>query len=274
MNKYKEFSSSKIPDKFIEGIANALRNYSTALIRLSVGEDEKAIQELMGSGTFVTIGDMAGILTAHHVANQFLTSDGLGLTLIENEQNATIPWKHIRHIEVATPVNDEHGPDLSFLVLPKPNLEGIMANKSFYPLSPIQKDNQAKRDPWFVYGTIGERTTKESPNKGFVEVKGYYGFGGMTFAENIFSKGEFDYVEVKADYGERDTPRSFGGMSGGGLWRAPLLINDDEKIVAKGHFLSGVIFYQTSLKDGARFLRCHGPESLNVVYDAVIAQTK
>lgn len=277
MSKYKEFPSSEIPDKLIEGIANALRNFSTAMIKLSVGQDGMAFQELMGAGTFVTIGGVPGILTAHHVANQFLASDGLGLTLIENEQNATIPWQHIKHIEVATPVNDEHGPDLSFLVLPNPSLEGIKAYKSFYPLSAIQKGNQVyrdKRDPWFVYGTIGERTTMEAPNKGFVEVRGYRGFGGMTFAENIYSKGKFDYVEVKADYGERDTPRSFRGMSGGGLWRVPLLINDDETIMAKDHILSGVIFYQTQLENGARFLRCHGPESLNVVYDAVVTQMK
>ena len=61
-------------------------------------------------------------------------------------------------------------------------------------------------------------------------------------------------------------------MSGGGLWRVPLLINDDETIMAKSHFLSGVIFYQTSFKDGARFLRCHGPESLNIVIDTVTTQ--
>ena len=66
-------------------------------------------------------------------------------------------------------------------MLPKPNLEGIKAYKSFYPLSAIQKENQVnrdKQDPWFVNGTIGEWTTKEASNKGFIEVKAKT-FGGL-----------------------------------------------------------------------------------------------
>ena len=52
MSKFKEFSSSEIPNKVIEGIANALENYSTAMIKLSIGLDGMPIQELMGSGTY------------------------------------------------------------------------------------------------------------------------------------------------------------------------------------------------------------------------------
>jgi hypothetical protein len=276
--KYKEFLSSELPDYLIENISNALRNYSTALIRLFTKDGKRAEQELMGSGTFVTIGNVSGILTAHHVAQKFSPDNQLGLALIEREHYVSIPWQYIRNIEVAIPINDEYGPDLSFLALPGRYLENIKTYKSFYPLNPPQDSTQinpGKQDLWFIYGTIGEWTTEELSSTGFMDVKGYQGFGGMTFLENVYQKGTYDYMEIKASFGSENTPRSFGGMSGGGLWRTPILINDAGIFSAKDYFLVGMIFYQTELKDGARYLRCHGPNSLyQVVCKEVENQTK
>jgi len=283
MPRYNEFPSSQIPESLIAEIAKKLHSYSTALIKLAPNSNNEAGMELKGSGSLVAIENVHGILTAHHVANEFTHTDQLGLTFMEAEHRYQIPWQHIRHVEIASPENGvygPYGPDLSFLVIPDAYIGTIKTYRSFYLLKRrddrtiIENDQEAKRDPWFVCGTIGERSTDEKPGRGFSKVKGLYGLAGMSFAEKIYEKGGFDYVEVKAERRPDDTPQSYGGISGGGLWRVPLIINGKGVVSVKQYELAGVAFYQTELDNGFRFLRCHGPNSLQITHRVVMQIVK
>lgn len=62
-----------------------------------------------------------------------------------------------------------------------------------------------------------------------------------------------------------DTPKSFGGVSGGGLWRIMVYISPTTGKIDWSQRLKGMAFYEFPLKDGARVFRCHGPSSLSAV---------
>ena len=258
--------ASDIPDSLIKEMSHIIEKYSTVLIRLSINNEGKGNATLIGSGTLVSIGEINGILTAHHIARELSLHDALGLTLIEDVQNIIIPYQHLRIIDIAIPQKDSIGPDLSYIIIPDPYLNNIKAYKSFYPIL-VDKERilkypqENRQDLWFVCGTIGERTKEEIPQKGFEQVFGYSGFCGMTFVENSYEIGSFDYIEVKAEFGEEVTPKSFGGFSGGGLWRVSLRMDAQCNLLAKEYILSGVIFYEFIL-DEEKYLRSHGPNSV------------
>ncbi len=258
--------ASDIPDSLIKEISHILEKFSTVLIRLSINNEGKDNATLIGSGTFVSIGEIFGIVTAHHVARELSLHDSLGLTLIEDVQNIVIPYQHLRIIDIAIPNKDSIGPDLSYLIIPDPYLNNIKSYKSFYPIL-VDKERILKylqengQDLWFVHGTIGERTQEEIPQKGFEKVFGYSGFCGMTFVENSYEIDTFDYIEVMAEFGEEVNPKSFGGFSGGGLWRVSLRMDAQGNLMAKEYILSGVIFYEFMLNE-EKYLRSHGPNSI------------
>jgi Family of unknown function (DUF6869) len=62
-----------------------------------------------------------------------------------------------------------------------------------------------------------------------------------------------------------DAPKSFGGVSGGGLWRILAYISPDTGKIDWLQRLKGVAFYEFPPKNGGRVLRCHGPSSLTAV---------
>jgi len=62
-----------------------------------------------------------------------------------------------------------------------------------------------------------------------------------------------------------DAPKSFGGVSGGGLWRILAYISPTTGKIDWLQRLKGVAFYEFPPKDGGRVLRCHGPSSLSAV---------
>lgn len=267
--KYSQVDSSAIPNDLVENIGHVIGSFSTVLIKLSIHENGVPYQHPFGTGTFVTVGSASGILTAIHVCDKFSNADALGLTLIKSEHNVTVPWQHITRIDVEPWLNEEYGPDMSLLVLPEIYLSRIRPHKSFYLLG--KKDNMsgrqdAKQDPWFVHGLIGERTTNEVSTKGFAKVKGLHTLSTMSYRESILTRGKYDYIEVLVDSGVLESPMRYRGTSGGGLWRVPLLMDPNSGLISvKNYILAGVAFYETEQESGKRKIRCHGPKSLDQI---------
>jgi len=271
-----EIPASELPESLIEQIAWVLHQFSSCLIKLYSDKWDEAEMMLIGSGTFVALGDIHGILTAQHVTNELSPQNALGFTLQEQEHNFHIPVQNLTIIDIAVPKEDRIGPDLSFINIPGIYLGTIKSQRMFYDLS-VERDNYLevnfdKRDPYFVCGGIDERTTQEKPNKGFDKVIGIHGFCGESFVENSFEIGDYDYLEINIDYNlEYDIPRSFSGMSGGGIWLVPLLMKDNGTIMAKENKYCGVIFYQTERRENTRYLRGHGPKSIyNVACEKIL----
>ena len=122
---------------------------------------------------------------------------------------------------------------------------------------------------WITNGFIDEET-KERHASG-VFSKRFFNLSAAGGAERQPNVGDFDYYysEVSAE-GRAHAPRSFGGMSGGGLWQIPLARSASGSLTSRTPLLSGVVFYQVPTTDIECGVRCHGRRSIyETAYQAI-----
>jgi hypothetical protein len=70
-------------------------------------------------------------------------------------------------------------------------------------------------------------------------------------------RNSFDYVMIPTQVSAgTDTPETFGGYSGGGLWHTPLTDGTDD--IGSSSTLCGVAFWQSAARHRTdRLVRCH-----------------
>jgi hypothetical protein len=268
-----EIPLSQVPNHLIASIAETLHRYSIALIKVTTDPigPKKALH--IGSATLVSVGPTHGLLTASHVANKLDGPCALGLTLVPTANSFEIDKNYLQIIPIGKPVSTEHeygpyGPDLSFIALLAHDVGTIKAYRSFYPLSPDKEEILLNPPPldkgiWCACGSPGERTMESGPEKGFDTV---YSLQDLCLAGGVKQEqvnSEFDYLLIDIEHVEgQNLPRSFGGMSGGGLWQVLIERTPQGEYHPRRYILSGVIFYEWLPKAGPKFLRCHGRQSI------------
>jgi len=252
-------------------IAERLRPYSTVLLKLFVDQERRRRLELVGSGTYVSIGNTYGILTAHHSAATLTGQYALGLSVgrEHEEHNFTVRPDSITITPIAVPITDEFGPDLAFITLADwDKISRIKASKSFLPL--LRDREKMLNDPppienslWYVCGAPYEKLRRDTSEAGFpdgtLEFMDLCLVGGV---DRIIDRGDYDYVETDIVDPSGDIPTNFEGMSGGALWQVPVAPAEGVPFAPIDHYLTGVIFYQGVSESGTRFLRCHGRKSI------------
>jgi hypothetical protein len=74
----------------------------------------------------------------------------------------------------------------------------------------------------------------------------------------------FDYLDVAFDHERRpDLPRSYGGISGSGLWQIPITTSASGSISwTRSVRLEGVAFFQKPTSAQQDVIRCHGRKSI------------
>ena len=273
-------SLADTPDELIRMAVERLHNSSTALIKLSPDPGGKLTANLIGSGTFVTFGQVHGILTAHHVVRGLTGQYSLGLTGAREgeEHNLVVTRENLRICNIAIPETDEYGPDLAFIYLASWNdVCTIKASRSFHPLEHDRQEMltgppAADLGIWFACGVPGERVTEVKSEKGFERLLSYQHWCGAGGANRESDRGDWDYVEMDVDNDPaRGLPASFGGMSGGGLWQVTVAKTSAGALQPRRALYCGVIFYQRANPDGTRTLRCHGRRT---VYDHAFRAVK
>jgi hypothetical protein len=240
-----------------------------------------------GSGTLVQIDDWLGILTAEHVARH-PTKPELRLTWTGHPErflrtavgsfahDLSISTNALR-IVTTTRISDPYGPDLAFIALaPSSFLSEVRARKSFYNLTlkTDQRRSDALADLGF-FALCGFPAVKDFTGPaelGFNYTKGLYGYAMLTGPERYEKKDEWDYYEMGVSQQSADEfERTFGGVSGGAVWRA--FVERVEKDAPGSECLerltlAGVAFYEFDDRSLARFyVRAHGPLS---IYDNLI----
>jgi hypothetical protein len=255
-----------LPGEILDEATSTTATFSTPLIYHD---------QLIGSGTFVDINGRKGIATATHVASLInfdpAFDEKLRLCIADFAHDFQIPVRHALHHAVAAAKCEEFGPDLSFIeLLGKPDIDAIVARKSFYSLTHRSEEKlkgaEHDRGIWLITGNPDEMAHEDEPTGDFNQVIALPGIGACSGVEARHEKYGFDYLDVSVQYsGKSAPPQSFGGCSGGGLWRFELSIDNksvDQKIKCDGFYLSGVAFYQTEVRDSHRSVRCHGPRSI------------
>ena len=266
----RRIKNKDLPDCFTDPFIRAAWDHSTALIIEG---------DFVGSGTFVKWDGHYGILTAEHVINNpksprhrldtSSSSQKLGIIVEEKVHQLEICSNYLQCVDLGPRAVDLYGPDIAMIVLPAgPELSTITAKKSFYDIS---KNTQTKfqsalsRDGVHVfYGHPDEELKDVEPPSGFDEatfVPGYCSFSGL---KAVFEMDGFDYLVLSAKYdGDSQSPKSFRGYSGGGIWQAPIYFDPASNGVSfKDFYLSGVTYIETPRVDDQRLLIGHGPRTI------------
>ena len=231
---------------------------------------------LLGSGTLVSVGSIRAVLTAHHVVSILPTEGRLGLILGPSLQQHAADVQGLTYLKIASGANAADGPDLGAIIF-APSIAGaIAARKTFYNLE-LRRDQMLSAPLdlhdgfWFVHGFIDEKTVEERGRNGYERIKCFYNLSGAGGPDKAVVVGEHDYFAFPIDYGGRSiAPKSFGGMSGGGLWQVPFTRDTDGQIKHQAPLLSGVVFYQEVATQISCNIKCHGRQSVyRVAYKAI-----
>ena len=244
-------------DKLIDDIGRHIKYYSSPLLLRTKGSNGEENIRLIGSGTFVSILDTFGILTAAHVVKMLIKERdlgrpySLGLIIKDYMHNYAIPSNYLEPINIAKGQIDSDGPDLGFIVLPNSELGTIKATKNFHNLDRNRERILAtppkfNAGSWAICGVPDEKTVDELFEEKSTLHKRFFMFCGVGGIRNTYTIDEYDYYDIAV---KRDCspmiPDSFGGVSGGGLWQILLAKSREGEIEPKEYILSGVVFYET-----------------------------
>jgi len=276
MVNVEEYPLGDLPEAVIEAAARDVANYSIGFLHVKSSPRRSNDVRLLGSGTLVSVGPTHAILTAHHVLSALPRNGRLGLIISPTAQQHSVDTQGLVYIQIARGRVDSEGPDLGAIVLAPSIASSIGAKKSYYRLD-SHRDHLLNSPPhirdgfWFVNGFIDEWTVEEPDKDGWGLVKGFYNLSAAGGPDNTIVVGNHDYFAFPVSYrGRSVAPKSFGGMSGGGLWQVPLTRDAQRQIKHTTPLLSGVVFYQEPTTDTSCGVRCHGRLSVyKVAFEAI-----
>lgn len=263
-----------LPDSFLTSAQQAIKNFVVGFVFKGA---------FIGSGTLITWGRHHGILTAEHVTNNpesaklrvsFSSSntDELQLMVADFPHYLGFEVRYLQNFTLGKRTSERFGPDLSVIQLPPSStLNTIKAKKSFWSLTVRTEQKLAaalvKNGCDMIAGHVGAELEEQGARSGFKEVCFIPGLVAATGRLRYFERRTYDYIDVGSIRTlETDAPISYGGISGGSLWRVPILRkkgDDNTKVYFRDFFLSGVPFYESDEdSNGRRRIRAHGPKSI------------
>lgn len=263
-----------LPRALVDAAVKDLAQYTIAFLHIKNVVDGQQV-DLLGSGVLVSVGNTRAILTAHHVVQVLPRTGRLGLLLERTREPHSIDTQGATFLEIARGTQDSVGPDLGAVILAPQIASAIAAKKTFYDLD-SRRDQLLHSPPdlrdgvWFAQGFLEERTVVVPDPDGVGTTKGFYNFSGVGGPETGDQIDEYDYFEFPVSHEARQTsPRSWGGMSGGGLWQIPLK-RQGSGLVHLTPLLSGILFYQQPTTDTECGVRGHGRRSMyEVAYNYI-----
>jgi hypothetical protein len=235
-----------------------------------------------GSGTLIKIDGQFGILTAEHVINpptgEKFDSNSVTQIMQTTDNDQGIGARRIKveflKLWTTTRQSDEWGPDLGFILLPEadPFTGSLKAKKTFCDLSFKTTDKlraASSTSGFFAFaGYVDEERRPILPSHGFEGGEALYGYAFSTGPRknpNRPPENDYDYIELGCDRPSSPMmPNSFGGVSGGGLWKVELDSPDGmpgSERLGEVTFC-GVVFYEDEIDTQNPYVRCHGPGSV------------
>jgi len=242
----------------------------------------------LGSGVLIEVDGVSGILTAEHVVFSEEFQRAKGLYTIPHiysaesvrEKTAHFSATNIRRDllrcfpETPQTENDEWGPDLAFIRIPKDtNFESSLraVRINFYafahdPQTRLERALDESKTLLAIAGAPVEMSTDVSPTpedkRGIIE---FPVFLAPTFEYQRKEDGhDFFDVPVDRELGVR-VPNFFNGVSGGAIWRLVNLFEQDppmQELKSSDYVLAGIAFWQGFENFQVRSIRGHGPRSL------------
>ena len=254
----------------IEPIARMLADYWVGFADLT-RVDNIEDGSILGSGTLVTVGKLAGVVTARHVAEVLRKLKARSGARAQIVRMSRKNGGHVRHeldlrqaeFVLSPGLDGPNGPDLAFVVLSVENETTLKATNSFYPLDkdlPSLKGNYpAPVQIDMALGVVAEWTTDlEVTAEG-----GKRNFTLIAFTGHSQNEREHEGYDlatlVPPPEADILLPKSFGGVSGGGVWR--VFYKPDGSNTVVDSRLIGTAFYELPT-EGRTNLIHHGLRSL------------
>lgn len=266
------FPNNTKQKKILDEFTAVVRDTTIGLLKLSV-VDGVEFGEPVGTGTLVSAGSIFGVLTAAHVIGALPKESKVGVVRFrENKihvQKQTIDMSEVEVICLGQQPFDAAGPDIGFLKLPQDSIGWLRATNIFHNLKKRQNSMLSTLDaaPYVdsLVGVVAERTQELSPVHADSSLLGVSAVFLSGETRNYRIAGGLDLIDFLPSWNEElEPPNSYGGVSGGGLWRLFLASDLNSK---RGQSLLGVAFYQSDEIDYQRTITCHGPVT---VYDKLI----
>lgn len=259
-----------------------VRHYVVGFVGIKAGALDPEVRSA-GSGTLVDIDGNKGILTASHVIDALKRLSDPGIVRFPtnslNRQSLRFNFEHCRVAEIKGPTYTEQGPDIAFLRLPPDTLAALGATSSFLNLSARSQEFQVEPSAFVdsgaaffaATGVVEEWTEDLDPKRPKQKVVGFNAVcavGQMAVDRHDLP---CDIVKLKPTFDEElQEPGSFGGVSGGGIWKFQCDPSREGTPIIK-HVLSGVTFFETEHTASGRCLIDHGPKT---IYCDLIAKVR
>jgi len=229
-----------------DAIMAYIANFAVGLVVREMGKGSK----VLGSGVFASIEGRRGVLTCGHVAEKYGALSQIGLIRFAGDtqnQRRIIDLGDTQTIIVQSSDNfDEKKEviDLAFTVLPPDIASSIAAQAVFLNI----EKNRTKMEAWastkekHIDAVLG--LVEEFSNPPFKQGREFISpMRGVLHSGHASAQGNGLLTMKAMDYNRHEMPESFGGMSGGGLWRVYFAEDENEtKIV--GTMLCGVVSWQ------------------------------
>jgi hypothetical protein len=245
-----------------QAIVRSLGSSTTPLFAV-FGRSKNAELKLAGSGSFVFVGGSHYILTAAHVWEKVLRfAVKVGIVLPDNIKHSyliDVDAITTTTLKPKSSVWTEWGPDLALLRIPPEHVGGIKAFHVFeYLESPPRPLPVKSCKCWVVMGSPGELGTF---TKNYAEVL----ITGRFVDPKPRRRAKYDYFDFDLDSTSPDLPKSWGGLSGGGLWTVLVYCSPETGKIDWVQCLTGVPFWEFPVKRRYRVIRAHGPKGLKLL---------
>jgi hypothetical protein len=211
-----------------------------------------------GTATCVSMAGARFILTASHVLDQVggpnfavATRPDIGL--------ATVSKTYMSIKSLNSSGYGQWGPDLAICRIPEPIASQLLPDGKVYhrlDAAPMSANDNI-RWFWVLVGVPDEMSIHGASE----DVLATRAIGCHTLL--LHEHGGHKYVDLLFDRTKyHGLPRSFGGVSGGGLWIAEFETKDDSLNWTGRVCLRGVAFYQHPEADNVAAVRCHDREDI------------
>lgn len=263
-----------IPSGTKDEILESIAPFTIAFLRDDPSGDGSA--DLVGSGVLVSAGRHRAILTAAHVLDAIPSTPRIGLLLGQTNHIQSIDRGGVSMAVIARGSQEAQGPDLGIVRLAPSIASAVSARKAFYNLD-LRREQVLNEPPdlrdgvWCVQGFLAENTSVIDDADGRGKTKCFYNFTGFGGPDTCMRRDEFDYFDFPVEHEARaESPVSWGGMSGGGMWQVRLKRESNE-LKRAGLLLAGVLYYQVATTPTSCGVIGHGLESVYAkAYNAIV----
>ena len=243
----------------------------TRISRYTVGFLDRSadVPKSLGSATLIRFGAKEGLLTCAHVAHALETRsirglDHVGIVMFPARegaiQNTIFNISHMAFTTIGEPPFGDRGPDIAFIELSPVHMATLKAQASIVD-GDLQFEISKSPQPdakciQAVSGVIEQWTRAEPRND-----KTLAWMQGLTTVGHVnerFNDPGLDVIQFDIDPDQQIIlPDSYGGTSGGGIWRLFYELDDKQEIKLIERRLLGVAFFQ---KPGQ--ILGHGPTAV------------